>query len=204
MSHKKPHDKYKQAANQENFDDNDLADITFDIEDMGLAGIVPPAPPENLNELCLEHICPNCPQKVEAEQLRLRSLAEMENFKKRLAREHEDQLTYAAERVLADLLPSIDNLDLALQYGSKDEACKDMLMGVDMTHKLLLEAIKKHGLEPIGSVGELFTPELHEALSFEIRDDMEPGLISTVMQRGYKLKERLLRPAKVCISKNSE
>ncbi len=204
MSHKKPHDKYKQAANQENFDDDDLADISFDIEDMGLGGIVPPALPENLNELCLEHICPTCSQKTDAEQLRLRSLAEMENFKKRLMREHEEQLSYAAERVLADLLPSLDNLDLALQYGSKDEVCKDMLMGVEMTHKLLLDAIKNHGLEPIGQVGEEFTPELHEALSFEIRNDMDAGLVSSLMQRGYKLKGRLLRPAKVCISKKPE
>ncbi len=203
MQNKKPHDKYKQAASQD-FDDDDLSDISFDIEDMGLAGIVPPAPPDNLSELCLEHICPSCNLKEEAEQLRLRSLAEMENFKKRLSREHEEQLAYAAERVLADLLPSLDNLDLALQYGSKHEACKDMLMGVEMTHKLLLEAIKNHGLEPIGQVGEEFTPELHEALSFEIRDDMEAGLVSSLMQRGYKLKGRLLRPAKVCISKKTD
>ncbi len=195
MPNNNPHDKYMKAANQE-FDE-DLNDM----DDLGLDSLVPPALPENLNELCFEHVCPSCPQKEEVDSLRLRALAEMENFKKRLSREHEEQLSYAAERVLADLLPSLDNLDLALQYGSNDEACKDILMGVEMTRKLLLEAVKNHGLEPIGTVGEVFTPELHEGLSFELRDDMDEGLVSSLMQRGYKLKDRLLRPAKVSISK---
>ncbi len=202
MSHKKSHDAYKAA--QEYTDpahdeaiDADLSDILAQ-ED---AGYIFPDIPENLNELCLEHICPSCTQKEEATQIQLRALAEMENFKKRLRREHEDQLTYAAEKVLADLLPTLDNLDLALQYGSKHEACKDMLMGVEMTRKLLLDAVKLHGLEVIGQLGEEFNPEWHEALSFEERDDMPAGHVSTLMQCGYKLKGRLLRPAKVCISK---
>ncbi len=201
MPHNNPHDKYKKAATQQEFSDEDSTDLPFNMEDDEIGNIIPPKLPDNLNDLCQEHVCPHCTQKVDADQYRLRALAEMENFKKRLGREHEDQLAYAAERVLTDILPSLDNLDLALQYGSKDEACKDMLMGVEMTHKLLLEAIKKHGLEPIGNVGDEFTPELHEALSFEERNDMEAGLVSTLMQRGYKLKDRLLRPAKVCISK---
>ncbi len=199
MPNNNPHDKYKQAANHEV--DEDITDTASELDDVNISGLVPPALPENLNELCFEHVCPTCPQKEEVDALRLRALAEMDNFKKRLAREHEEQLAYAAERVLADLLPSLDNLDLALQYGSNDAACKDILMGVEMTRKLLLEAVKTHGLEPIGTVGEVFTPELHEGLSFEMRDDMDEGLVSSLMQRGYKLKDRLLRPAKVSISK---
>ena len=88
--------------------------------------------------------------KAELNDLRLRNAAEMDNFKKRLAREHEEQMRYAAEKVLGDLLPTLDNLDLALRYGSKSEACKDMLQGVAMTHKLLLEAVENHGLKPMG------------------------------------------------------
>ncbi len=202
MSHKKPHDTYKEAA-QQNMHEEEQQEINspfaeFD-EDQTL-----PHVPENLHGLCLEYVCPTCTEKQEAEQIRLRAMAEMENYKKRLAREHEEQLTYAAEKVLAGLLPTLDNLDLALQYGSKHEACKDMLMGVEMTRKSLLEAVKNHGLEPIGAVGEAFTPELHEALSYEVRDDMEPNHVSSLMQRGYKLKGRLLRPAKITISKNPD
>ena len=151
----------------------------------------------------ISELCPLCIKtKEETEQVRLRALAEMENYKKRLAREHSEQLTYAAERVLSSLLPSLDNLDLALQYGGQNEACKDMLMGIEMTRRLLLEAVKNHGLEPVGEVGEEFTPELHEGIAFEENGQMESNHVSKVMQRGYKLKGRLIRPAKVVISKN--
>ncbi len=192
MSSKKQHDAYKAAQ---------VDAETQELFDQAPEELLFPQVPENLNELCLEHICPSCSVKEEADQTRLRALAEMENYKKRLAREHEEQLTYAAEKVLSSLLPSLDNLDLALQYGGQNEACKDMLMGIDMTRKLLLEAVKNHGLEPVGEVGEAFTPEIHEGLIFETRDDMEPNMVSNVMQRGYKLKGRLIRPAKVAISK---
>lgn len=192
MTHKNPHELYMQAQ-------IDAAGLTPPEETA--AATEPLELPRNLEGLCREHICPSCTEKVEADQLRLRALAEMENFKKRLTREHADQMRYAAERVLADLLPTLDNLDLALQYGSSHEACKDMLMGVEMTRKLLLDAVRQHGLEPSGEPGEAFTPEWHEALAFDERTDIDEGLVSRVLQRGYKLKDRLLRPAKVSVSR---
>ena len=152
-------------------------------------------------EECKALICPQCEVHKEAEEIRLRALAEMENFKKRLQKEKNEQMTYAAESVLSDLLPSLDNLDLAIQYGSKEEACQNTLMGVEMTRKLLLDAIKKHGLETIAEPGEAFDPELHEALSQEESDSVPAGHIISVMQKGYILKGRLLRSAKVSISK---
>ncbi len=152
---------------------------------------------------CQEQICPVCTVKQEAEEVRLLALAEMENFKKRIQREKDEQVKYAAENVLADLLPIIDSLDLAIQYGSKDEACKDLLTGVAMTRKLFIDAMKNHGLVPAGVVGEPFDPEVHEAVAHEERDDMEPNSIATLHQQGYRLKERLLRPAKVAVSRKS-
>lgn len=137
--------------------------------------------------------------KAELAEMRLRNAAEMDNFKKRLAREHEEQMRYAAEKVLGDLLPTLDNLDLALRYGSKSEACKDMLQGVAMTHKLLLEAVEKHGLKPMGEEGEEFDPNVHEAVGFEDRPDFAPNSVARVLQRGFKLGDRLLRPAKVMV-----
>lgn len=138
--------------------------------------------------------------KAEMEELRLRAAAEMDNFKKRLTREHQEQVRYAAEKVLGDLLPTLDNLDLALQYGSKDEACKDMLQGVAMTRKLLLDAVTRHGLRPVGEEGEEFNPGLHEAVGFDAKPDLAPHSVTRVLQRGYKLGERLLRPAKVMVN----
>lgn len=156
----------------------------------------------DLERLCREQLCPACDVGKEAEETRLRALAEMDNFKKRMQRERDEQMRYAAESVLADLLPTLDNFDLALQYGSKVEACKDMLMGVEMTRKLLLDALKTHGLEVVGRPGEPFDPELHEAMGQEESAEMDEGHILNVMQKGYKLKERLLRPAKVMVSKS--
>ena len=196
MHHKHPHKKYMQTAQMASEDDLLTGAPKEESQEQ-------PSEAKDISEQCREQICPTCPEKAQVDEERLRALAEMENFKKRLAREHEEQLRYAAEKVLADLLPTLDNLDLALQYGSQHEACKDMLMGVEMTRKLLLDAVQKHGLEPVGAVGEVFTPELHEALSFDMRDDMDAGLVSGVFQRGYKLKDRLLRPAKVTISTRS-
>ncbi|WP_407845259.1 nucleotide exchange factor GrpE [Desulfovibrio falkowii] len=138
--------------------------------------------------------------KAEVEEMRLRMAAEMDNFQKRLKREHEEQMRYAAENVLGDLLPSLDNLDLALQYGSTSEVCKDMLQGVAMTRKLLLEAVAKHGLTPVGEEGEEFDPAIHEAVGFDARPELAPNSVARLLQRGYKLGERLLRPAKVMVN----
>ena len=158
---------------------------------------------EELLESCKQRICPSCDVASKAEEVRLRALAEMENFKKRLQREKDEQTRYATENVLGDLLPTLDNLDLALQYGGQSEACKDMLTGVEMTRKLLLDAVKRHGLEPVGSVGEEFDPALHEAIGQEESPEHEAGRILHVMQKGYTLKDRLLRPAKVIVSARS-
>ena len=158
-------------------------------------------PQKTLEEQCRETVCPSCAVKAEADDARLRALAEMENFKKRLQRDHDEQMRYAAESVLSDLLPALDSLDLAIQYGGSDETCKSLLTGVIMTRKLLLDALKNHGFDVAGEVGEPFNPDVHDAVSYEERDDMEPGLVSTLHQRGYRLKDRLLRPAKVSVSR---
>ncbi len=158
---------------------------------------------EDFEEQCRAVVCPSCAVKQEADDVRLRALAEMENFKKRLQREHEDRIRYATETVLADLLPALDSLDLAIRYGSREEVCKDMLTGVTMTRKLLLDSLKPHGFIPVGEIGEPFDPEIHEAIGYEEREDMEMNLVSSLMQRGYMLKDRLLRPAKVCVSRVS-
>ena len=158
-------------------------------------------PEKTLEEQCRETVCPTCTVKTEADDARLRALAEMDNFKKRLQRDHDEYMRYASEPVLKDLLPALDSLDLAIQYGGNDEACKSLLTGVSMTRKLILDALKNHGFDVAGEVGEPFNPDVHEAVSYEDRDDMEPGCVSTLHQRGYRLKDRLLRPAKVSVSR---
>ncbi|MFV0422194.1 nucleotide exchange factor GrpE [Oleidesulfovibrio sp.] len=155
---------------------------------------------EEIVALCKERVCPACDEHKQAEDVRLRALAELENVKKRLEREREEQVKYAAEKVLADLLPTLDHLDLALQYGANDPACKNMAIGVEMTRKLFLDALATHGLKAVGEKGDVFDPALHEAVGREENSGMDSGMVFQVMQRGYQLKERLLRPAKVVVT----
>lgn len=137
----------------------------------------------------------------EAEEVKLRCLAEMDNYKKRLQREKEEQAAYAAEKILTDILPTLDNFDLALQYGAQaPEACKDMLVGLEMTRGMLLDVLKKHGLSPVGEVGQPFDPNDHEAVSNETDSGVEQGRITRVLQKGYRLGSRLLRPARVIVA----
>lgn len=173
----------------------DAADAVHDVVEPSAEAESAPTPEAQAEE---NEAVARC--KAEMEELRLRTAAEMENFKKRLTREHQEQMRFAAEKVLGDLLPSLDNLDLALQYGSQHEACKDMLQGVAMTRKLLLDALDKNGLKALGEVGDEFNPEVHEAVGFEPNPDLAPGSVTRVMQRGYKLNDRLLRAAKVMIN----
>lgn len=131
----------------------------------------------------------------------MRSQADFENYKKRLTREHDEHLKYAAEKVMKDLIPTLDNLELAILYGSKDEACANMMQGVVMTQKLLLEACAKHGLTRIGAEGEAFDPAHHEAMGVASRPELPAESVATVMQSGYSLQGRLLRPAKVMVNR---
>ncbi len=187
---KNPYSAYEQTENRH---DDTTPEISPELHEMTDEEIIEP--------IAETQDCPQCAAvKAEAQESHLRALAELENVKKRLQREKDEQARYASESVLSDLLPTLDNLDLALQYGSQVEACKDMLMGVEMTRKLLLDAVKNHGLEPVGAKGEAFNPEIHEAMGQEPSAEMPEGHVLNVLQKGYKLKERLLRPAKVMVS----
>lgn len=138
--------------------------------------------------------------QAKLEEERMRMAADMENFKKRLTREHQEQMRYASEKVLSDLLPALDNLDLAIQYGNKHEACSDMMQGIEMTRRQLLDAVAKSGLTLVGKRGEQFDPALHEAIGMEQDPELEKGAVTRVLQSGYKLQDRLLRPAKVMVN----
>jgi len=158
---------------------------------------------EELYALCRESVCPECDVHKEAEAIRLRALADSENVKKRLMRETEELKKYAGESILSDLLPILDNLDLALAHtdGLSDE-CKNFVVGVDMTRKLFLSAVKNHGLEQVqASVGMDFNPEEHEAVGTVEEPDLGDNQIAQIVQGGYRLKGRLIRPAKVMVNK---
>lgn len=139
------------------------------------------------------------------EQL-LRELAEGENLRKRFSREREEQAKYALAPLAKDLLPVADNLRRALdsippEAIGEDERIKGLMAGVEMTEKALLEAFAKHHIALIDPKGEKLDPHRHEAM-VEIPDGETPaGHISQVFEKGYMLRERLLRPARVAVSK---
>ncbi|MDR3176188.1 MAG: nucleotide exchange factor GrpE [Desulfovibrio sp.] len=156
-----------------------------------------------LAEQCRMRICPSCPEKKEAEEIRLRALAELDNTRKRLQRERDEQVRYAAETVLNAIVPSLDNLDLALQHAADSPACRDFVQGVRMTRKLMRDALSAQGLEEVGQVGEEFNPALHEAVGTACVPDIPEGHVCILLTAGYKLHDRLLRPARVMVCKKT-
>lgn len=157
---------------------------------------------EELITLCKERLCPSCPIKEEKDQEVLMVKADADNYRKRLAREKEQICKFAGQDILEDLIPIIDNLELALEHGRAVEACQDLVQGVDMTRKILLEAMQKHGFQMIASEkGHPFDPAWHEAMGEVDDPELDTGHIAQILQTGYALKDRVLRPAKVMISK---
>jgi len=155
---------------------------------------------EQFTQRCRERICPQCQELAREQEEKLRVLADTENLKKRLHREKEDFCKFATQSVLEDLLPVLDNLDLALEHGRKLEGCAELTKGVEMTRKVFLDILGRHELEPLGSLGDEFNPAWYEALCWQPHPDIEPGRVCQLVQKGYRLKGRLLRPAKVLVS----
>ncbi|NCC24684.1 MAG: nucleotide exchange factor GrpE [Deltaproteobacteria bacterium] len=141
-----------------------------------------------------------CRQVEQMQEDRLRVLAESENFKKRLAREKDEFCRFATSRVLEDMLPVIDNLELALQHSGSDKTCQGLAQGVRMTLDIFLDVLQRHGLERIAEAGCPFDPARHEAMGSQESKDLTPGCVAAVLQTGYILNGRLLRPARVMVS----
>lgn len=145
-------------------------------------------------------------EQLEAEvtkwkELSLRTAAEMDNLRKRTAREREEAIRYANQRLLEDLLPVIDNFEMGMQAAAQDTSSM-IYIGMDMVRKQLNEFLSSQGVTEISTEGQ-FDPNLHDAVSQEASDQPEGQIIRT-SRRGYKLRDRLLRPASVVVSANSE
>ena len=132
----------------------------------------------------------------------LRARADMENARRRAEAEVEKARKFALERFAGELLPVVDNLERALEAGdSSNDAVKPLLDGVEMTQKSFISTIEKFGVKSIDPQGEAFNPELHQAMSMQESADHEPNTVMAVMQKGYELNGRLLRPAMVMVAR---
>ena len=131
----------------------------------------------------------------------LRIAADSENFKKRLQREKEEQTRYANEAFMRELLPVIDNLERALQHSAPTPGQNSLLEGLTMTLKGFTDTLARFGCTPVEAIGKPFDPNFHEAVSQEESAEVAPNTVLKELQKGYLLKERLLRPAMVIVSK---
>lgn len=162
---------------------------------------------ETSDENVIEEIDPKDQKINELQQLAdeneekyLRLYAEFENYKRRIQKENEINKTYQAQRVLTDILPAIDNIERALKIEGDDETFKSLQKGVQMVHESLINALKDNGLEVIKTEGEAFDPNIHQAVVQDDNPDFESGEITQELQKGYKLKDRVLRPSMVKVN----
>lgn len=133
----------------------------------------------------------------------LRAYAKCENDKKIIKKEADALVDYAYERFAKDLLPVVDTLELAIMHAkeleNKEEAFDKLMEGVELTLKKMLDTFKNHGIEPVEH--DEFNPELHQAIQHVQSDEHEEGAIVDIYQKGYKLKNKLIRPSMVTINK---
>jgi molecular chaperone GrpE len=142
---------------------------------------------------------------AEQTDLALRVRAEAENMKRRAAQDVEKAHKFALEKFAGDLLPALDNLERSLGFiDPANEAVKALAEGVELTLKGLLDTVAKYGVQQIDPQGQPFNPDFHQAMSIQPNADLAPNTVMFVMQKGYELNGRLLRPAMVGVSKKPD
>ncbi|HSV62316.1 MAG TPA: nucleotide exchange factor GrpE [Chthoniobacterales bacterium] len=135
--------------------------------------------------------------------LALRSQADFENYKKRAAREKEEAIKYANSSLLEKLIAIVDNFELGLEAARAEGEKSPIFSGMSMVLKQLSDFLAENGLQPIDATGTKFDPNLHEAIAHEPSNRVPEGTVIRQMRRGYKMKDRLLRPSSVVVSSGS-
>ncbi|HTJ58880.1 MAG TPA: nucleotide exchange factor GrpE [Devosiaceae bacterium] len=166
----------------------------------------PPSAAENAAEDREASLAAMEARLAEADDRLLRSLAEQQNMRRIAAREHQETIRYAASKLAADLLESIDNLERALKSASEapDSDPDRLLQGVAATQEGLLAALARHGVKRLDPLGEPFDPERHHAVYERPEPSADDGTVIEVLQPGYLIHDRLLRPAMVGVANNSK
>mgnify|MGYP006369427213 FL=1 len=130
----------------------------------------------------------------------VRAMAEVDNMRRRAERDVANAHRYSLEKFSASLLPVVDSLEQALQL-SHSEADASMREGLELTMKLLVDVLDKFDVKQLNPIGEVFDPQQHEAMSMMESPDAAPNTILVVFQKGYKLNDRVIRPARVIVAK---
>jgi molecular chaperone GrpE len=141
-------------------------------------------------------------KQLDEAQLRyVRLQADFDNFRKRTRQEKEDAAKYAALSTIQRILPALDNLERAIDASKHSQDFETLAKGVEMTAKLLLEGLQQEGLQAIQSVGEPFNPDFHQAVLQVESDEFPESAVVEELQKGYTLKDRVIRPAMVKVNK---
>jgi molecular chaperone GrpE len=185
----------KQATGMEMAESQNTADGASNATE---ALVSEPLTPEQIDDL------KNQAAKAEENWQRLlRTAAELENFKKRAAREREEAIRFAHELLFKKLIPVLDHFDMAMTAvgNAPNEAAQSLQTGVNMIHQQLKAALAEAGLEEVNAAGKVFDPNWHEAVSEQESADAPEGQVVQQLRKGYKVRDRLLRPATVVVAK---
>jgi molecular chaperone GrpE len=136
----------------------------------------------------------------ETENKMLRAQADFDNFKRRSRLDQEAAQKYRAQSLVSEIIPALDNFERALQIEADNDQTKSLLQGVNMVYNQLVQALKNEGVEAINSVGEQFDPHLHQAVMQIEDENYESNSVVEELQKGYKLKDRVIRPAMVKVN----
>ena len=184
-------------------EDKKQEEVLEDVESIGedLPGVEGVVEEKSLEEQLADALADAADQKDHF----LRVAAEFENYKKRMIREKATAMKYAGESILREILATVDNLERAIDQGQKEgveaeQGLSSLIEGVQLTLKNLVNTLEKFEVTPIESVGEVFDPINHEALSMEPSDTVPANHILNEFEKGYQYKDRLLRAAKVIVS----
>ncbi|MCY7800256.1 MULTISPECIES: nucleotide exchange factor GrpE [Bacillus] len=159
------------------------------------------APAEDTQTEMLEKQLKELQERLEEKENKLlRVQADFENYKRRARLDLEAAEKYRSQRIISELLPALDNFERALQIDPDNEQTKSLLQGMEMVHRQILEALKNEGVEQIPSVGEQFDPNMHQAV-MQVEDEAyESNAVVEELQKGYKLKDRVIRPSMVKVN----
>lgn len=195
MSHKDKHQDDEQPAEEEvsPVEENEIETEAADQLEETLVAQEPETPEEMLEQA----------QSEAAEYLDgwQRARAEFANYKKRMERETEEARARISGEVITRYLSVLDDLERALEKAPEEKACAEWVSGIELIRQKLTTLLEAEGVETIVAEGERFDPMLHEAISYEESEDHEEGSVIEVTQRGYKLGERILRPAMVRVAR---
>lgn len=163
-----------------------------------------PEAPAEISQGALKTVLEKAEQAKDFEDKWVRSRAELDNFRKRAAKEKEQTRDYAKEAVIMQLMPVLDSFDMGMTQVESSTDIASIQQGMRLIHGQLQSLLSELGIETIDATGQPFDHNLHEAMSTQETDEHEDGTVLSQTRKGYKLKERLLRPASVVVAKKPE